>query len=550
MVGVRTTRNRRRRGVGHGNCFRCGLPGHFARECTADLDWQKNSADLDWQKNQADLDWQKNQVLSSSPTGSHEFATIPSPPNHSPFNCGASPLSSPIMTGPPTVQGAWPCVPQWWGEGMQQGGWPEHHCDPMSNYGWHGACPQQLPEAHSWESLDTMHTHDTMHTAHDTDAALAQDISPKVSSQGSSFAPEHHFVAPAPEPAKEVSQEQPPIVAWETEVDPPESATTNASGDFIGARGLLLNSGRYQVHKVLGKGTFATCVQAEDQLTGQAVAIKVVRADTKALADSEEEVRILKQLASQTSASCKSLVRLVTTFPVNSHKCLVTPLFGESLQSLVQRRPEGLDWEDVLVASRGMCEALALVHSVGIIHCDIKPENILCRKGASVKNGVTLCDFGGAYCDTDSKPKLIQTQYYRAPEVLIGTAWTYTADVWSAGCVIFELATGDTLFRPRDVREHVRSIPPTLESPWPSRMVSQTSLSLRQRLFCPRTGRPLPGVGANSSPMTARLNKAELTQLSPLLRWMLTIDPHCRASAVDAEQELAALSESSSFAPN
>eukprot|EP00756_Hemistasia_phaeocysticola_P030723 Hpha_TRINITY_DN16307_c2_g6::TRINITY_DN16307_c2_g6_i1::g.59361::m.59361 len=521
MVGVRATRNRRRRGQGNGNCFRCGMPGHFARECTSE--WTP--------KNQ--------KVLSSSPGGGHEYATIPSPPSHSPFTSGASPLSSPMMAGPPGVWG--PCMTQWWDHTAA-------HCDPMSYFGCsHGPCCAhgctQLREAHSWESLDTMQT------ALETDPlqAAAQDISPQVhnNSQAESF---DYSYAPPQEPPQELSQEQPPQVAWETEPDPPASVTTSANGDFVGTNGLLLNSGRYQVNRVLGKGTFATCVQADDQLTGQAVAIKVVRADSKALADSEEEVRILKQLASQTLAGCKSLVRLITTFPVNSHKCLVTPLYGESLQSLIQRRPEGLDWEDVMLASRGMCEALGLVHSVGVIHCDIKPENILCRKGASVKNGVTLCDFGGAYCDTDSKPKLIQTQYYRAPEVLLGTAWSYSADVWSAGCVVFELATGDTLFRPRDVREHVRSIPPVLDAPWPSRMISQTSVPLRQRLFCPRTHRPLPGIGANSLPMTSRLSKSGGGSLAPLLRWMLTVDPQCRATAADAEQEIAQIADSSSSA--
>ena len=116
--------------------------------------------------------------------------------------------------------------------------------------------------------------------------------------------------------------------------------------------------------------------------------------------------------------------------------------------------------------------ALHYVHSKGIIHTDIKTENILIKA-----NGVvTLIDFGCAIYDRDYHPPALGTLEYRSPEALLQCGWSYPTDIWSAGCVFAELLIGETLF-PHGAFEdfHLLCIQTTLEQQIPRQMLSAAS---------------------------------------------------------------------------
>lgn len=90
-----------------------------------------------------------------------------------------------------------------------------------------------------------------------------------------------------------------------------------------------------------------------------------------------------------------------------------------------------------------MILALKFLKSKGIIHCDLKPENILfLKKGKNVK----LIDFGSATFINDTAFYYLQTRPYRAPEVVFGCEFDFAVDMWSIGCIIYELITSDILF--------------------------------------------------------------------------------------------------------
>ncbi|KAH8061464.1 hypothetical protein JL722_4088 [Aureococcus anophagefferens] len=108
------------------------------------------------------------------------------------------------------------------------------------------------------------------------------------------------------------------------------------------------------------------------------------------------------------------------------------------------------------VAAR-LLECLAFVHDdVGALHTDIKPENVLLEPeapGGAARRAVKLVDLGTAFYVDRQAARDIQTREYRCPEGILGI-WPFgpAADVWSVGCLVFELLTGETLFDPQSPR--------------------------------------------------------------------------------------------------
>ena len=81
---------------------------------------------------------------------------------------------------------------------------------------------------------------------------------------------------------------------------------------------------------------------------------------------------------------------------------------------------------------------------VNIIHCDLKPENILlCHPRRSA---IKLIDFGSSCYANAPTYTYIQSRFYRSPEVLLGIPYTAKIDIWSLGCVVVEMHTGEPLF--------------------------------------------------------------------------------------------------------
>lgn len=81
---------------------------------------------------------------------------------------------------------------------------------------------------------------------------------------------------------------------------------------------------------------------------------------------------------------------------------------------------------------------------VDIIHCDLKPENILLRHPK--RSGVKLIDFGSSCKSNKRMYSYIQSRFYRAPEIMLGIGYTAAIDIWSLGCILVEMHTGEPLF--------------------------------------------------------------------------------------------------------
>ncbi|CAI5744728.1 unnamed protein product [Peronospora destructor] len=282
----------------------------------------------------------------------------------------------------------------------------------------------------------------------------------------------------------------------------------------------LLHDGRYRFLRRIGSGTFAVIMRALDMQQQCHVAIKCVRQhELNALG--EREAATLRQINAQDVDEACAVVRLLETFEEQGHFCLVLELLGHpvldverwgpwrqappgevrvpkrtlqlfkrkrrrsllpdaSTQSLDGQRGQERDavGKDMVVVTTPLslidvrqmavhlCGALAFLHDRGLIHADVKPENVV-RSGAEAPVGsaaflqpcsspVKLVDFGNcldaselvAYANEHARGGYdVQTVTYRAPEVAAGLLLCSAMDMWSLGCLLLECVSGRPLFK-------------------------------------------------------------------------------------------------------
>ena len=100
--------------------------------------------------------------------------------------------------------------------------------------------------------------------------------------------------------------------------------------------------------------------------------------------------------------------------------------------------------------------AMVFMREQSVVHCDLKPENImLCNAN---KTGIKIIDFGSGTYEASQYYTYIQSRYYRAPEIMLGIRYTPAIDMWSLGCVLYELSVGLPLFIGEDEKDQMNCI--------------------------------------------------------------------------------------------
>jgi len=131
--------------------------------------------------------------------------------------------------------------------------------------------------------------------------------------------------------------------------------------------------------------------------------------------------------------------------PLVVGNCLVFELLSVNLYELMKQNGyRGLSWSLLRMFLKQLLDALSVLQRAKIIHCDLKPENVLLNKLTSPD--ITLIDFGSACFEYQTVYSYIQSRFYRSPEVLVGLPYNSTIDLWSFGCIAAELYLGLPLF--------------------------------------------------------------------------------------------------------
>ncbi|KAF2086771.1 kinase-like protein, partial [Saccharata proteae CBS 121410] len=248
------------------------------------------------------------------------------------------------------------------------------------------------------------------------------------------------------------------MFATNFEIEPAKpSATTQVSGNrgdnwtdeqgFYRVIGGELLNDRYKVRSILGGGTFAKVVESVDQKNNnELVAVKIIRNNHAMKQEGLKEIAMLERLGEADPDGKRHVIHLKETFSHHGHLCLVFPLLNMNLREVVKKygRDIGLNLNGIRTYATQMFRALHFLRSLGIVHGDIKPDNILIDEKLS---GLYICDLGSAVDMSESEVRqYFVSRFYRAPELILGLAFTPAIDMWSIGCTLFELFTGKICF--------------------------------------------------------------------------------------------------------
>ncbi|ENN77103.1 hypothetical protein D910_10212, partial [Dendroctonus ponderosae] len=220
----------------------------------------------------------------------------------------------------------------------------------------------------------------------------------------------------------------------------------DAEGYYRVRIGEILDT-RYMVYGYTGQGVFSNVVRARDQARGnQDVAVKIIRNNEIMHKTGLKELEILKKLNDADPEDKMHCLRLIRHFFHKQHLCMVFEPLAMNLREVLKKygKNVGLHIKAVRSYTQQLLLALKLLKKTGILHADIKPDNILVNDSKLV---LKLCDFGSAskINENEITPYLV-SRFYRAPEIILGMPYDYAIDMWSAACTIYELYAGRILF--------------------------------------------------------------------------------------------------------
>lgn len=199
--------------------------------------------------------------------------------------------------------------------------------------------------------------------------------------------------------------------------------------------------------------------------------------------------------------------------------------------------------------TKQLLSSLVLLKQHKVIHCDLKPENVLLAH--PMHSEIKVIDFGSSCFEHEKVYTYIQSRFYRSPEVILGMTYGLPIDMWSLGCILAELYTGVPIFPGENEQEQLACIMEVFGPP-EKHLIEKSS---RKKLFFDSLGKPrltVSSKGRRRRPSSKSLqqvlkcdDEAFIDFLSRCLRW----DPDRRLKPEDAIRHEFVTGQKSSMAP-
>ncbi|ODQ49933.1 Pkinase-domain-containing protein [Saitoella complicata NRRL Y-17804] len=284
----------------------------------------------------------------------------------------------------------------------------------------------------------------------------------------------------------------------------------------------------YEKLNHIEEGSYGVVFRAKDVETGEIYALKKLKLEKE---KNGFPLTSLREITTLLACPHPNIVRLreIVHGDTSSSIFLVMEFVPHDIRSILEDNKEPFLISEVKTLMLQLLSATAYMHDRWIIHRDLKTTNLLMTNRGELK----VADFGLARYTSDPAPALTQlvvTLWYRAPELLLG-ARTYgtEVDVWSVGCIMAELVTGQPLFQGRGELDMIGKIFNTLGPPTDSIWTSYRDLQHAKSITFPP---PRPGVDAKT---LLRTKFPMLTSAGvDLMSQLLTFDPKRRITAKEA----------------
>ena len=227
---------------------------------------------------------------------------------------------------------------------------------------------------------------------------------------------------------------------------------------------LILHKGdcidyRYKIVNRLGNGAFSDVYSCKDYKDNQLVAVKVIKNEKRFHRQVKKEIEIYN-LINEQKEKCSNVIPLNREFIFRTNQYLVFDNVGINLYEFIKKEHETTD---ILSFAWQIANGLSFIHNLDIIHCDLKPENIML-----LNKRIKIIDFGSSLMfKKDLKHDYVQSRYYRSPEIVYELPITNKIDIWSYGCILYELYTRKPLIPAKSTNDlenyyvHILGYPPS-----------------------------------------------------------------------------------------
>ncbi|KAJ3206468.1 Dual specificity tyrosine-phosphorylation-regulated kinase, partial [Dinochytrium kinnereticum] len=253
---------------------------------------------------------------------------------------------------------------------------------------------------------------------------------------------------------------------------------------------------RYEIISLLGKGSFGQVVKCYDHKNRTHVALKIIRNKKRFEKQGVVEVRVLDRLRVEDSNNMYNIIHMQDHFYFRGHLCITFELLGINLYEWLKAGGfRGCHLGVIKRFTLQILQCMDLLSRNKIVHCDLKPENVLLRETSFLQPnrfdlntaalaahpdplralpreflgegyGIKVIDFGSSCFESEKVYTYVQSRFYRSPEVILGIGYNMAIDMWSLGCIMAEMYTGYPLFPGENEQEQlacimeVKGVPP------------------------------------------------------------------------------------------